>query len=39
MPLSKKIKIGRDQNQNRSGEKKIFSRALFCGNDAWLTGN
>jgi hypothetical protein len=37
--VREKIKVGRGRRRSRSGEKFFFSRASFCGNDAWLTRN
>jgi hypothetical protein len=37
--VRQKIKVGRGRGRSRSGKKNFFSRALFCGNDAWLTRN
>ena len=37
--MREKIKVGRGRGRSRSGEKIFFSRASFCGNDAWLTRN
>ena len=37
--MRQKIKVGRGRGRSRSGEKIFFSRASFCGNDAWLTRN
>jgi hypothetical protein len=37
--VRQKIKVGRVRGRSRSGEKIFFSRASFCGNDAWLTRN